>query len=336
MAVARFSFSLAAALAAACVAQLGQPAAAVAATRKQRSPKAGFLTNSELRGIPSIDCLQAKLSDPSAPCGNGTATGEASVLLAPTSPGSYPKYSDAVCRSHGDYVCDPGPEQVLNDEELASLAAELRKFRERSENLVTCGRLLDDPVDRRHLQPFYLGVAFATGWPAKDSNTESLQEFGQIVAADWNMDEPWVGTTQPYLRCPTTAMLVILPDRKQVMLSSGSCEFLCAARGGDQVVQKTLSALRQQGPYEAALAGISEAYSFLASHAAAGEVMAISKVAANDTQVGNGYSWVQPLYSTAALRIYFVIALCFLVGSLAVGLLVLLLGPGLILRRAKP
>mmetsp|Transcript_45477 Transcript_45477/g.117626 ORF Transcript_45477/g.117626 Transcript_45477/m.117626 type:complete len:297 (+) Transcript_45477:150-1040(+) len=258
-----------------------------------------------------------------------------SVLATRTSPGSYPNYRDAACRSHGEFVCDPGPTTVLADEELAGLAAELQKLRRSSENLVTCGSLVNDPVDKRHLQPFYLGVAFATEWPATDSTPESLQQFGQIVAADWNMDELYVGSPQPYLRCPNTAMLIILPDQKQAMLSSASCEFICAARGGSQVVQRTLEALHSAGAYSAALAGIHEAYSFLAQNGASSEVTVISQAAADMNRTRDGYRWVQPFYSTLALRIYFAIALAFLIGSVALGVMVLLLGPGLISRHAK-
>lgn len=322
-----------AAAATVCLALLAQPAAVAA--RQLPKPRGHFLTATELRNITDIDCLQARQLDPTIIC-NGTAAlgADVPVLSSRTSPGSYPSYTAAACRSQGEFLCDPGPDTVLSNEELANLATELHALRERSSNLVTCGRLLDDPVNQRHLQPFYLGVAIATGWPAADATTESLQQFGQMVAADWNMDELYVGSRQPYLRCPNTAMLVILPDRRQAMLSSASCEFLCASRGGAEVVRRTLAALEHSGAYEAALEGIREAYSFVASNAPLGEAAAVSQ-AGTDGEPRDGYAWVRPFYTTTAMRIYFVIALVFLIGSMAVGLLVMLLGPGLLARRSK-
>lgn len=215
-------------------------------------------------------------------------------------------------------------------EERKSLTDELARLRE--EHLVTCGRLLNDPVDPRHLQPFYLGVAMATKWPTGESDPDSLQQFGQVVAAEWNMDRLFVGSPQPYARCPNTAMLVFLPDIRRAFLSSSSCEFLCQARGGPEVVTATLVTYDKEGPVAAVRAGMREVYRVVSRGKTQAATGSSNQQAAAGAGADEGASGAMALWLQ---RILFGVAVAALVVSLVFGLIVLLLAPGWIPKRRK-
>lgn len=230
-----------------------------------------------------------------------------------------------MCSSHGEFLCDPMSSAALQEKGRQQLAEELTRFRSR--HGVECGRLLNDPVDHRHVQPFYLGVAFVPKWPTSDLNPESLQNLGQLIASDWNMDELFVGSPQPYSRCANTAVLLILPESNQAFLSSSSCEFICSSRGGPQVVAKAISALRDHGALEGALAGVREVYDFIGG----GERKPEAPPAEAATT-----GWGGAFHITNILqRALFTVALLGLAFSFMLGFVVLLVGPGLLSKGKK-
>lgn len=301
-------------------------AAAVLAARLaasiQPNPQGHFLTNSELNNVTTVACLQARQLNPGVKCYNETLVETPASLSfsGSLSAGNYPSYQDPMCRSNGEFFCDPS--SVLTKDDRQNLTNELSTLRQF--NPVTCGRLLDDPVDPRHYQPFYLGVALATNWPVEESDPDSLQQFGQIVAAQWNVDHLFVGSPQPYLRCPNTAVLVILPEIPRVFLSSASCEFICEARGGPEVVAATMEALHRHGLSAAIHAGIAQAYSAISHGQAArrGGGPSSSQREAQETLVASS------LASVLVQRLLFGLAAVGLVLSLALGVVMLLLAPG--------
>lgn len=111
----------------------------------------------------------------------------------------------------------------------------------------------------RERRSFNLGVAFAKNWPDSEVDSSSLQQFGMVTMANWQMQELYNGVQVNYATCPTAALLIILPDIRQAFLASPSCEFICNDRGGQEVVTATLAALDVGGPYAAAAAGVQEA-----------------------------------------------------------------------------
>ncbi|CAK0870338.1 unnamed protein product [Prorocentrum cordatum] len=190
----------------------------------QPAAKGHFLTSREPRNITSVvDCLKAKQEDPTVECSESANTSEFTGKL---SAGNFPDYEDAVCKSVNDeFFCDF--DGLLSEKERQVLAWELKKMR--NDNLVPCGRLLHDKVDPWHLQPFYLGVVVLADWPLKQADPESLQQFGQVVASQWNMDKTYAGNPPGRLTCPNTGVLLVLPSLRQAYLSTASCEFICQA-----------------------------------------------------------------------------------------------------------
>merc|ERR1719486_1262548 len=99
-----------------------------------------------------------------------------------------------------------------------------------------------------------------------------MQYFGRVVMSEWGLSpiyngvdaENAVDQSEMYswddyqANCPTTAMLIILPDHHEAFLSAPSCEFICQSRGGPEVVAETLAALDKGGVAAAINAGIAE------------------------------------------------------------------------------
>jgi hypothetical protein len=230
-----------------------------------------FLTNHELQPIESIACLQAKQSNPAIECANYT---KAPVLAhgAPWSgelnAGNFPNYKDPVCNSNGDFLCDPY--QLLDNASRLELTTMMASLREATP--ISCGNMAMDPVNPVHYQPFYLGVVIAKDWPISQSGPDFMQQLGQIVSAQWNMDELYTGQTIPYLRCPTTGMLFIFPDNDQVFLSTQTCQFICQAKGGPEIATAALTQLRgKEGAFGAAMAGVRATYAYLGNNNAYGK-----------------------------------------------------------------
>eukprot|EP00413_Alexandrium_margalefii_P000806 CAMPEP_0204511020 /NCGR_PEP_ID=MMETSP0661-20131031/203_1 /ASSEMBLY_ACC=CAM_ASM_000606 /TAXON_ID=109239 /ORGANISM="Alexandrium margalefi, Strain AMGDE01CS-322" /LENGTH=210 /DNA_ID=CAMNT_0051516077 /DNA_START=79 /DNA_END=708 /DNA_ORIENTATION=- len=193
-------------LAAALAALAARPSGAI-----QPKAEGHFLTNTELRNITAVSCLEARQRNPGIRCRNETLMTRpmaGTTFSGQLNAGNYPNYKEPVCNSNGEFFCDPS--SIFSMEERKNLTAELKQLR--YNNPVTCGYRLNDPVDPRHYQPFYLGVALATKWPSGESDPDSLQQLGQIIDADWNMDRLFVGSPLPYLRCPNTAVIIFLPE----------------------------------------------------------------------------------------------------------------------------
>lgn len=236
---------------------------------------------------------------------------------------NYPSFQDPACNSNGTYLCDPAG--ILSEPDRLAIAQELTRLREL--NLVTCGRLQQDPVDPTHLQPFYLGIVVGQGWPESMQNTDTMQSFGQVVASIWNMNLLYVGEPKPFLECPTTAMLILLPDSQKAFLSSESCEFTCDATGS--VSKQALEGLRTS-PAAAVLAAIRETYSQIATTQVAAGAAAAGATAKDAQNRQNGASNV--LFFQRVIFFFSVIALgC----SAIIGLVVLVLAPGLFARTKK-
>lgn len=302
-----------------------------------------MLTDFELAPIESIACLEAKQRNPIVNCS----------IYAPTAPnvgqpirkpvalnaGNYPSWKDPSCFGDGEFFCDP--DQLLSSEDRLQLTAQMKKLRQVQH--ITCGpQLQHDPVDKWHYDPFYLGVAIAKDWPLHESDAQSLQSFGRILAGRWNMTFPWDGSPTFYARCPNEAMLIILPEKRQAHLSSPSCMFVCEEKGGPEVITATLLGMDSHGLAAGVSAGMAEVYKVLAAstpmHApgwqpienTSGTWNAWNKEgrAAVREVTYTGPSWEQNAWDWSQ-RFLFGLAVFMLAGSLVVSLLVCYLAPGL-------
>mmetsp|Transcript_115033 Transcript_115033/g.245703 ORF Transcript_115033/g.245703 Transcript_115033/m.245703 type:complete len:328 (-) Transcript_115033:61-1044(-) len=308
------------------LAQLPLPALATAAKPRTRGH---FLTNSELGEVDTVACLEAKQKNPGIDCRTLTLE-EANRTLehfaGHLSAGNYPNYKDAACNSNGEYFCDPSG--VFSQEERLQITKELQRLRRA--NPVTCPSIQPDPVDSVHLQPFYLGVVVAKDWPLTESDPESLQQLGQIIESQWNMDELYVGNPIPSHKCANTAMLIVMPDKSLAYLSSGSCQFICQAEGGGKVVARTLKSLDSSGAAAGVLSGIQELYSIVSSSEASPEVdVASAKASASGNQ-----KVTHDMLNTV-LQVVFAIAIVLVVVAVLGAVIVLLVAPGLIAPRRK-
>jgi len=294
----------------------------------QPAAKGHFLTSREPRNITSVvDCLKAKQEDPTVECSESANTSEFTGKL---SAGNFPDYEDAVCKSVNDeFFCDF--DGLLSEKEREVLAWELKKMR--NDNLVPCGRLLHDKVDPWHLQPFYLGVVVLADWPLKQADPESLQQFGQVVASQWNMDKTYAGNPPGRLTCPNTGVLLVLPSLRQAYLSTASCEFICQAHGGPEVVTATVKGWSWDSRLDGVLAGVRTTYQFLggltpsgANTSTASELAAQVRAASAAFESKSSVS--EGVVTNTLQQAVFGLVVVILVVSLAIGLLFLLLGPG--------
>lgn len=295
-----------------------------------------MLTDTELQPIENIACLEAKQVDPTVNCSTFTPLiAQGPALSGPLNAGNYPSWKDPRCHSNGEYFCDP--DRLLSSTERANLTAIMTKLREGQH--VTCGpQLQHDPVDKWHYEPFYLGVAIAKDWPLHESDDQSLQSFGRMLAGRWNMTYPWDGNPAFYARCPNEAMLIILPDKRQAHLSSPSCMFLCEEKGGPEVAMATVLGLDSHGLMAGVSAGMSEVYKAIATsspmHKPGWEPVENTSGTWDFDKTrlvqpnGSSGDWEASLWMWGQ-RILFAIAVIMLAGSLIVALLVCYLAPGL-------
>eukprot|EP00927_Polykrikos_kofoidii_P001558 TRINITY_DN10594_c0_g1_i1.p1 TRINITY_DN10594_c0_g1~~TRINITY_DN10594_c0_g1_i1.p1 ORF type:complete len:361 (+),score=47.39 TRINITY_DN10594_c0_g1_i1:143-1225(+) len=293
-----------------------------------------FLTNTELRSTASIACLKAKQNDPRVVCEGptsvppttltdagalGDAQADADHWHGGFNAGHFPNYMDAACKSGGEYFCDP--HGVLSDEDRTSLGEHLKQTRE--QNFVTCGHLVDNKVNQPHLEPFYLGVVIFRDWPLSQSDPESLQQLGQFVLAQWNMNEAYVGSVRSYTRCPNVGILFILANNRLTYLSTESCEFVCQSRGGPEVMTASQMALRSS-PRKAAAAGIDGVYRFLSGVPAVSSVPVVSGIIDAATKREKRATD----FMTVFLRIVFACSTIMVVLSLLVAAGIACLAPG--------
>jgi len=298
-----------------------------------------MLTQHELAGIESIACLQAKQLDPAANCSNLSVD----KPHVPLNAGNYPTWKDPSCFGEGEFFCDP--DHLLSYEERLNLTDQMKKLRVGpGAQQITCGpQMQHDPIDKWHYEPFYLGVAIAKDWPLHESDSQSLQSFGRILAGRWSMTSLWDGNPAFYARCPNEAMLIILPERRQAYLSSPSCMFICGEKGGPEVTTVTLLGMDSRGGLAAGVsAGMTEVYKALAEstpmHKKGWEPIentsgtweawnkegrqAVREVAyTGPSTEQNIWDWSQ--------RFLFGVAVVILAGSIVVSLLVCYLAPGL-------
>lgn len=305
-----------------------------------------FLTNHELSNISSVDCLEAKQKDPTFKCKSENYTS----FVGKISAGNFPDYQDSVCKSvNGEFFCDP--KGLLTVKERTSLAVELKRLRE--DNLVVCGKQLNDKVDPRHLQPFYLGVVLLSEWPMVEADPESLQQLGQIIASQWNMDKLYAGEPAGRLTCPTTGVLLVLPDLRQAYLSTPSCEFICQAHGGPEVITATVKAWHNHAKLDGVLAGMRAAYKILGESnplrpkptniAADGTESSIEASSESSLKVpeqevspqeSNNSESIGSMSNAIQRLVFGFVVICFGL-SLVTGFLLLLLGPGFLASRRK-
>jgi len=303
-----------------------------------------MLTDTELKPIENVACLEAKQYDPTVNCstvapldwqgGSARAPGVHTALNA----GNYPTWKDPRCFSDGEYFCDP--DRLLSTKDRAELVTQMKKLREGQK--ITCGpQLQHDPIDKWHYEPFYLGVAIAKDWPLHESDAQSLQSFGRILAGRWNMSFPWDGNPAFYARCPNEAMLIILPEKRQAVLSSSSCMFLCQEKGGPEVATATLLGLDSHGLLGGVSAGMAEVYKAIAKSSpmhkigwepvekTSGTWGAWSKAATTAAErSAQSESWDESLWDWAQ-RVLFGVAVIMLAASIVVAFMVCYLAPGM-------
>jgi len=322
-------------------ASIANPWADMVSHGRPLNPKAEghMLTDHELKPITNVACLEALQLDPTVNCSNVKNPPKGPPAAENLNAGNYPSWKDAACNSNGEYFCDP--DRLLRPEDRANVTALLKKLRTEGPH-ITCGpQLQHDPIDKWHYEPFYLGVAIAPkNWPQHESDAQSLQSFGQLLAGRWNMTFMWDGNPTFYARCPNQAMLIILPDVRQVQLSSPSCMFLCQDKGGPEVGMATKLGLDSNGVFGGVTAGINEVYKAIAKsspeHATgwepveetAGTWGTWNKAPQSADAQKPAANWDQTLWDWAQ-RFLFGIAVLMLAGSLIVALLVCYLAPGL-------
>lgn len=304
-----------------------------------------MLTAAELSPIENIECLEAKQRDPAVNCSMAAPIAAAAPPLPiKLNVANFPSWKSPSCNGEGEFFCDP--DKLLTADERKNLTALMKELRKGQH--ITCGpQLQHDPVDKWHYDPFYLGVAIAKDWPLHESDAQSLQSFGRILAGRWNMTFPWDGSPSFYARCPNEAMLIILPDKRQAHLSSPSCMFVCEEKGGPEVATATVLQLDSHGLADAVKAGMSEVYKVLAESTPMHKPgwQPVEKTAGTwgawdkEGKAAGGAvaetSWEQSLWDWSQ-RVFFGIAVLLLAGSLAVSVLVCYLAPGMAKDLNKP
>lgn len=310
-------------------------------------PRGHMLTDHELRPVDSVRCLEGKQLDPLYNCSEPGKVEGFERFSNSLNAGNYPNWKEARCHSEGEYLCDP--DMLLSAEERKQLTATMKSLREG--NKITCGpQLQHDPVDRWHYEPFTVGVAIAKDWPLRESDSQSLQSFGRILAGRWNMTYSWTGSPSFYARCPNEAMLIVLPEKRQAHLSSPSCMFVCEDKGAPEVATATIVGLDSHGLLEGVSAGLAEVYKVLGKTSPMHEPgwEPVEKTAATwrpwsfwteGSAAADGRyaysSWTQTLWNYGQ-RILFVFAALLLAISVVVALLVCYLAPGLAKDLNKP
>lgn len=238
-------------------------------TFRPRSGGGRPLTDNQLRGIYSIDCLRTKqLHGPLAPCDHGLVANE-ETDIPPLGIGTYPNWQETICRSHGEFFCDP--EVTIPESQVLDVVKSLNYVKQTAR--VTCGQLESKLSfsDKTHTRPFNFGVAIADNWPQSEKDPMSLQKFGLLLMTDWGLMPMYNGVDQGNgvneafawkdyaANCPNAAVLIVLPKYGTAFLSSPSCEFICEDRGGPEVVNAVVERLNRDGNVGMAVqAGIEE------------------------------------------------------------------------------
>lgn len=243
---------------------------------------------------------------------------------------NYPSYREPACRSDGMIFCDPMFK--LTSKERDNISREL--VYQAKEHLVVCNDLIREPINQRHLAPFYLGVALG-GLNGSDAEEATLKQYAQLILTEWNMG---VARTQ-VTRCPNEALLLVLPKEKRAVLVSKGCDYLCAERGGRAVSEEVERSLRHgEGVAAAVLAGVRKAYGVIPNSVPEGSPMpsprgqASASGSSKEEASKNGDDWANNT-SVFLERFLFAFALGALALSLLVGCAVMTMAPGLAKRR---
>jgi len=313
----------------------------------------------ELQALPNIECIEARLKDPNANCDdlvpqdgrtvkvvfnmsqvaprsssekqNASDSSEENVVVRfsmnqtngqqtsvkDISLYNFPNYQEPVCRNKDAPVCDPYG--FLSTSEGQTLSSELEKLR--SQYLVVCEDLIQEPIDQRHLQPFYVGVAIAQANGAEMS-LSTLRQYGHLILSEWNMGNS--AANGQIMRCPNQALLLIVPDRSQAVLVTESCRYVCEEQGAKAPLVVTKS-LHTSNVADAVLAGVRSVYTSLPNTVAQGEAMPLPAVEAQAIP-SESNAETSILFVQRAIFAFAVMALGF---SLLVGLLVMCFAPGL-------
>lgn len=241
-----------------------------------------FLSNRQLDPITSIRCLQEKQEHPYRPCGQPPAK-DTFDNRVPLSLGHYPTWRDYDCHSNNEFFCDP--EKLLTSSDRFDAQERLRLTKERT--LVNCGQMesiMDADAKRRWYEkkhPVYTGrldledyrhfnlaVALADDWPSSELDPQSMEYFGRLIMSRWGLMPIYNGVDngngvnqhyswrEYYSSCPNTAILIILPKYHHAFIYAPSCEYVCATRGGPEIIAATLRGLDRGGVKEAIMKGI--------------------------------------------------------------------------------
>lgn len=302
----------------------------------------------------SLDCLEARERDPTAECDdllpeNGRnvrvvfnmtqvdaekTTQEQKVVVkftmnqSHTAEGvalyNYPNYQDPSCHSAGEFMCDPYG--YLNAAERQNISQEMAKLR--SQHLVVCEDLVVEPINQRHLAPFYVGVAIAEAEKTEEMPSSSVKQYGHLIMSEWNLNSFFGNNPSSVTRCPNKALLLVLPKNGQAVLVTDGCRYLCedTARTGYLVETQ----LRGKSVAQAVLLGLRDAYSTLPLSVVQGEDMPSSGAPAQDQAQDQTVQPLQPeSWVLFVQRAVFAFAVMALGLSLAVGFLVMCFAPGL-------
>jgi len=258
---------------------LQQTGGAITKGRQPKDEGHKFLNKEELKPITSIHCLQEKQRHPNVHCVDKEVTFEGAIDM-----GNFPNWQQPVCHANGEFMCDPA--NLLKPKEQTATQVRLQGFKER--NMINCGEFSakqdshsadwfqkDMPHHGGRLgledhRPFNLAVVVADQWPSNEMDPKSIEYFGNVIMSQWGLMPIYNGVdtgnrvNQVYSdtiakdNCPNTAVLFILPKYHEAFISSPSCEFLCASKGGPEVIAATLAGLDRGGLQEAVLSGIDQ------------------------------------------------------------------------------
>jgi len=245
-----------------------------------------FLDKHDLESISSVRCLEEKQRNPERPCSELGSHKTTFSEDATFNMGHFPHWKDHVCHSNQEFFCDASNQ--LKPDQQTETQQRLQLMKERT--LVNCGEFSkkQDP-DTAHwydkvngaqnpfhhgrlgledFRPFNLGVVVSDEIPANERDPKSMEYFGRLLMTKWGLTPIYNGvdngngvnqidTWGEYTRnCPNTAVLFISPKTREVTLTSPSCEFICPARGGPEVIAAALYGLDHGGTQEAIMRGI--------------------------------------------------------------------------------
>jgi len=231
-------------------------------------PTSEWLTRKELESINSIDCLKRRH------LGQRSGCGEEPSKIPVTEKGSwgindFPHFTDSICgqaynataeadtahnlAGQAQPFCDP--DVLLSDD--AKERIEKALFDAWTTTNVNCSIPGTDYFNEEH---FRIAVAVVKALPTSEQDDKSLQLFGDSILGLWGLEGLGVAARLQgrATMCPTSALLVFVQDPFQKMIvSTGSCDFLCMERGGEYI--ETAARVAWEGGLEKAiLASIEE------------------------------------------------------------------------------